>query len=437
MLIKFYRSLHRSEFLKSVFVLLSGTLIAQFISYALTPIISRQFTPEEMGQFGIYQRWLVLIATIATARYEFSLPLPKKDEHSFLIYRLALFTSFITILLTIISTFLFGLLSAKPLDYYLWIGLLILGVASTAFFSIGTNWAIRNKQFNLITSSKIYNSLVMNFSRVGFGFLKFGKWGLIASFLLAVIVSSLNFSKSFFQARKKLNTSASKKKMFVLARKYKDFPLVNLPHALSDNIRDLLIALIISDFFSERIFGSFDFTFRMLRLPVMLIGVSLSQVLFNRIADFKRNGSYLFPIVKKVFLLLVGISILPFTIIYFFGEPIFIYVFGQNWSESGKLSELMAPWLMFNFLISPLSVIPLVLEKQRGFFALALISSVTQILGFLFLPYLFTNSREGTYQVFHVVSISQVLFSSLVLVYIFRIIKNEDRKNNSNPKIIT
>jgi len=85
MLIKFYRSLHSSEFLKSVLVLLSGTLIAQLISYALTPIISRQFTPEEMGQFGIYQRWLVLIATIATARYEFSLPLPKKDEHSFLI----------------------------------------------------------------------------------------------------------------------------------------------------------------------------------------------------------------------------------------------------------------------------------------------------------------------------------------------------------------
>jgi len=416
----------QSEFLKSLVILLSGTIIAQLVSYALTPIISRQFTPEEMGQFGIFQRWLIVISTIATARYEYSLPLPQKDEHSFQLYRLALFTSIITVTLTLIIGLTYGLFLNKSIDYFTWIILLVIGILGTVFYNIGTNWAIRNKQFKLINSSKIYNSLFMNFSRVGIGFLNWGKWGLIFSFLLGIIASSLNFFKEFFISRKKLNSQLSKKKMSFLAKNYKDFPLINLPHALSDTIRDLLIALIITDIFSEQIFGSFDFTYRMLRLPVMLIGLSLSQVLFNRIATFKRNGQKLMPTIKKIFLVLFFISFIPFSILFLFGEPIFVFIFGGNWAESGKLSEIMAPWLMFNFLISPLSILPIVLEKQRSFFTISLISSISQVLGFLFLPGFFKNNLDGTHHVFIIMSYSQVFFSIFILIYIFRIVRNHD-----------
>ena len=79
-----------NEFLKSVMVLTSGTVIAQIISYLITPLLTRIYSTEEMGDLGVYMRAVGFISALATARYELSLPLPKNDKHSFILYRLSL-----------------------------------------------------------------------------------------------------------------------------------------------------------------------------------------------------------------------------------------------------------------------------------------------------------------------------------------------------------
>jgi hypothetical protein len=106
-----------------------------------------------------------------------------------------------------------------------------------------------------------------------------------------------------------------------------------------------------------------------------------------------------------------------------------VFVFGDQWLESGKLSEIMAPWLMLNFISSPLTIIPLVLEKQKTFFFISISGSILQVAGFLILPNLFNAHQDAMYRVFHIVTWSQVLIAILTIVYIFSIIKKEDRQN--------
>jgi len=423
------KNMKNSDFIKSLTVLLTGTLIAQFIGYALAPVISRQFSPTEMGEFGMFQRWVVLFATIATARYEFSLPLPKRDEHSFQLYRLALFSTMVTLGITLVGFLIYGLYIEKAVGFALWALVLVFSTAALVFFNLGTNWAIRHKEFKRISFSKMTNSLSLNVARVLSGFFHMGKWGLFLSFLLSLIIGAAHFLKDFFHWNKKPTTSLSKKKMMSLARTYKDFPLINLPHALSDNLREVLVALILIEVFSEQIFGSYDHTFRMLRLPVMIIGASISQILFNRISSFRLEKKLLMPTVSKVFLSLFALSIVPFTIIYFFGQHLFVFVFGDQWLESGKLSEIMAPWLMLNFISSPLTIIPLVLEKQKMFFFISISGSILQVAGFLILPNLFNAHPDGMYSVFQIVTWTQVFIAILTMVYIFSIIKKEDNQN--------
>ena len=81
------KRIYSSDFLKSLAVLITGTVIAQSIGYLLAPVITRIYTPEEIGEFGVFQRIVLLIAILSTARYEFSLPLPKKGEHAFQLFR--------------------------------------------------------------------------------------------------------------------------------------------------------------------------------------------------------------------------------------------------------------------------------------------------------------------------------------------------------------
>ena len=272
------KRISNSDFLKSLTVLITGTIIAQSIGYLLAPVITRIYTPQEIGEFAIFQRIVVLVATIATARYELALPLPKQDKDAFYLFRFSLKLTVITTLATSVCAIIYGILNDSKIEFYL---LTIAGVTSVfalAFFNLGTNWAIRIKSFKTISYSKMTCSLSNNGFRVLFGLFNWGYTGLIISFVISYVVGATHFIANFFKSKKDSKNIFEDKKDLEIAKTYKNFPLASLPHALSDVLRDVLVAFIIIELFSESVFGSFDHSFRMLRLPIMIIGASMSQV---------------------------------------------------------------------------------------------------------------------------------------------------------------
>ena len=88
------KRISNSDFLKSLAILMTGTIIAQQLD-TYWPQLSQGLYPEEMGEFAIFQRFC-FIATIATARYELALPLPKKDKDAFYLFRFSLKLTVIT-----------------------------------------------------------------------------------------------------------------------------------------------------------------------------------------------------------------------------------------------------------------------------------------------------------------------------------------------------
>ena len=92
---------------------------------------------------------------------------------------------------------------------------------------------------------------------------------------------------------------------------------------------------------------------------------------------------------------------------------------------AGQLSEIMAPWLMINFIVTPLSTIPLVFNTQRSFFVIGLITSLLQISGFLLLPGLLLDNSQEMIVTFQIVTWSQVLMNILVLIYLYKIVAKQ------------
>jgi len=424
--IKRIRSHLQSDFFKSLTVLLSGTLIAQLIGYSLAPIITRMYTPSEMGDFGVYQRWIVLVATIATARFEFALPIPKKDHHAFLLYEVAIKTITYSLIVTFCCYLCYGLWTSNNEFIFLISPLLILSVLFLAFMNLGTNWAIRKKEFKKISYSKMSNSLTLNFSRIIFGFFNFGKWGLLLSFLFSLIIGSIHFMKDYLIQKKSSLKKNSFKRMKIIVLKYKEFPLSSLSHALSDSLRDVLVALLLVYLFTEEVFGSFDHSMRMLRIPSMIVGTSIGQVFFSKISEAKKNNMELMPLVQRLIKYLFLLSLFPFIVVSFYGEELFSFVFGSQWAFSGRLSEIMTPWLWVNFIISPLSVIPLVLGKQRSFFIIGLISSVLQITSFYFCSQIFKGGTDQIEITFIVSSWIQFGMAVLALFYFIFLVRTYD-----------
>jgi O-antigen/teichoic acid export membrane protein len=69
-----------SDFNKNVVMLFAGTAIAQAIPVAISPILTRLYSPEEFGLFALFFSISNLLGVIATARYELAIVLPKDEE---------------------------------------------------------------------------------------------------------------------------------------------------------------------------------------------------------------------------------------------------------------------------------------------------------------------------------------------------------------------
>ncbi len=405
----------KSDLVKHIIVLMSGTVMAQMLGYFFAPVITRLYTPDEAGELGLFIRIVGIGAAFATLRYELALPIVKANVHSFRLYLIALRSTIAFSLLALIILIIPIGLSIQ-IDTTIFYLLIPFTIFFFALNNIGTNWAIRNKAFKSISYARISNSLVSSLTKIGLGWLNFGSSGLIIGMALGAVIANLKFIVDFFKAKQYFQISSRSSRNYVLAITYKEFPKINLPHVLMDLGRDLLIAVLLLKLFSKEDFGLYDLSFRMLKVPLIFIGVAIGQIFFQSCAKKVNDNKDILPVVLKSVKTLTLLSIVPFTIIFIFGEEIFSFVFGEMWSGAGRFAEIMSPWFMVNFILSPISSIPVIIRRQSEFFKMAMIGTFVMIVS-LVVPPVFFNF--DIYNTLWVVSIGQTIYLLCAMVFIF------------------
>ena len=407
-----WAKLKQNDFIKSVSILLSGTIVSQLLNYIFIPILSRIYSVEEMADLSLFLRISGFIIGVGTARFEYTLPLPKKDSHSFLLYRISVRIAMYVLLIA--SVVGIGWLFVQPFSWFnvCFVVLVLISSFLCILVNLGTNWSIRNNTFNYISKSRITNSLLSNLFKLSFAYLKMGSLGLLLGTVLAYFFSSLRFVKEYLKNKKVFQPQFSKAKQLVLVKEYKHFPLINLPHSLTDLGRDLLIAFVIVFHFGKEVFGHYSYSLMVLNVPITLIGISISQVFFNKVSKMVNDGLPIYGFVKRMMGILFAISIIPFTILYFFSEDIFAIALGEVWRTAGTYSQIMVFYFMFNFLVSPLSQLSFVINRQKEMFILGLTHSVGQVAMLAFLPYVFGGTEEGFRSTLHVL----VIFQSFMMI---------------------
>lgn len=410
----------RSEVVKNIMLLTSGTALSQIVAYILTPVITRLYSPAESAELGLYVRIVSAGAAIATARYELALPVVKLDHHSFRVYHFALKITLITSCAALVVS-LFPVLFSKDVSGITFYLSIPFGIALLAFQNLGTNWSVRMKQFRLISYSKVVSSGVGNLLKVVFGFLNTGYIGLILGTVIGFIAGGFFFLKDFRTTKNKYSVKSRSPRNSLLAKEYMEFPKINLPHTLMDMGKELLIAAILWELFSQREYGLYNHTYQMLRMPLVLIGASIGQVFFQRCAEKINQGEIITPIAIQSVKTLFLFSILPFTIVFFFGSELFVFVFGDEWKDAGEYSEIMAPWFMINFVSSPISSLPLILKRQSSFFLMAVFGSLLMIATLVLPNWIY----EATiYETLWITSISQAVYLTIVIFVILSFAKN-------------
>ncbi|MBP5982810.1 MAG: oligosaccharide flippase family protein [Fluviicola sp.] len=418
------KRLKQSEFIGSVATLASGTVIGHLVAILFSPIITRLYTAEEMSYQSVFTRIVLFLSVIATARFEFAFALPKRMEHAYSLFRVSIKSLLFVLAITVLVVLLLQFYPFEDKQINQLLLLVPLGVLVASFYSQLSNWALRLKDFKHIGRSKIMMSIA--FGLVAIFLYPLGYFGIITAYICSFLAASLLLVRNFKTVKSSMKAYQLKGRDYAIAKNYLDFPRINLPHALIDLSKELFIAFYMIMTFEKGVLGLYDLSFRMLRVPIAVIGSSIGQVFLKKAVDLRNEGKAIFPLLKKTMLLLFLVSIVPFSIIMFFGTDIFSLVFGKEWSEAGYYTQIMTPWVMVNFLISPVSQVPIILNKQRGFFMLGIASTVLMVLT-LTIGDIFPDWHLRFDQVLKVVSFTQFLFLTFVIIWLLRLAKKQDK----------
>jgi len=121
--------------------------------------------------------------------------------------------------------------------------------------------------------------------------------------------------------------------------------------------------LFITKYFGTTITGFYSLSFRILILPLTFFSSALSQVLFQKIVEIHQNRpEQLQRQLARIFLLLLLLISPMVAIMWFAGEELFVFAFGDAWRTSGELAKYLSLSVALQFAVSPLGS-ALALEK--------------------------------------------------------------------------
>jgi len=98
-------------------------------------------------------------------------------------------------------------------------------------------------------------------------------------------------------------------------------------------------------------------------LPMALVGTSIGQVYLSRAPEEHRAGR-LGPFTLSIIKRLALVGSLPIAAIGLSAPWTFPLVFGAEWGRSGEIAAMMVPWIVLQFVASPVSMVMYVVGKQ-------------------------------------------------------------------------
>lgn len=367
-MIRALRKLWKNEFFKNVATLISGTSVAQAFSVIIYVVLSRIYSEEDFGVFGLYMNILNIVVIFSTARYDQAILLPKNDRDSMNLLGLSglisIGVSLLLLLLVLpLNTVICGWLGSDKIST--WLYLVPLSTLLVAWFTILKNHANREKQYRLIAGGNIGQSVGNSMTKLGLGFLVAGSAGLVIGSVIGQFVGFLVFFVMLLPSLKVRFGWFSFDEMRRLGKKYSLFPKFNMWQALINNLSGALPVFIFSAFFSTVIAGYYTFGIMIIRRPVQLVTNAFYQVIFQRFVEKGHRKEIILPELYLFIRRAIQLMLLPFILMGIFAPEIFGFAFGENWTEAGIYARFLLPWIFMVGLTMPLSFMPDMYHEQR------------------------------------------------------------------------
>lgn len=373
--------------LRATATLLTGSVAAHAIPLLLGPALTRLYTPEDYGQFALLWAVSTNIGVVACARYEFALPLEKTDEGAADLMALC---ARILLAVTAASAAVGAVLA-------LWRGWPLAGILPFAVAAAGamqwlTMWATRSQLFGLLALARLLQQGGGAVAQLLLGLLKTGPAGLMLGATATVLGAACMLARPAPAGGWPGLWRRPRSALAATARRHRDFPLLNTPHAFLGALQDTLTLVLVATLTGDAAAGAWALALRYLKAPATLVGGALSQTLYPRLLD-AAGPAQARTIVRHAMLGLASIALPLAAVLLLAGPGIFTLAFGGQWAETGELARAMAPYIALHFVASPLAVVTMAWKAQAWALRLALVGQCLFFAGLV--PGLYLGGLAG------------------------------------------
>lgn len=361
------RFIPQGSFVRGVVALAGGTAGAQILAVLASPLLTRFYRPEDFGVLAVFVALLGVLSVISCLRYELAIPLSKTDSAALNTLALAVSINLIFSLTVGMLVFAFresisDLLKVPLLAKYLWI--LPIGVILIGTYRSLTFWAVRKKSFGTVARTKLTQALGGMGTQLGIGAFHGGPLGLIVGQVIGMSAGVILLGRKLTPKFKLLKHAVRQKRIVTAAIRHSRFPKFDMLAAGINTVAGNLPQFLLAALFSPAVAGLYLLAYRVISMPVAVLGQAVGQALYSHARAAAVNGS-LFRFVCRITCVLVLLIALPVIVLFSYGEPLFSWVFGAGWSKAGLYAEWLILGAAVQFVYSPISLMLLATNSQH------------------------------------------------------------------------
>lgn len=360
-----------SRYLRNVAMLMGGTALGQGVVVAASPILTRLYTPADFGILAAYAAILSLVVVVSSLRYDVAVPLANEDEGAANLLALSLGAVLVTSVLVALAVILFGnqlvrIGGTEGLQPYLW--LLPLSVIGAGVYQALLGWAVRKEAMGAIARTKLSQGIGMVVTQLGLGVLSAGPAGLLVGWAVGQASGGGTLAMLGWRQDRSVLKRVSMAGMRWVAVRYRRWAVLSTGSAFLNSVVLGVPVLFLSSGYGLTVAGSYALGQRIVGVPMLLVGSSMSQVYLAEAFRLAREDPLqlerLFLQTAKRLLLVGTLPILGLTLT---APWTFTVIFGSQWRDAGLYLMLLAPMLLVQFVSSQLSGTLDVLERQDLF----------------------------------------------------------------------
>jgi O-antigen/teichoic acid export membrane protein len=350
--------------LRSISILVSGNIIGRLIALFTLPIVSRLYSLEDFGENGVITATAGIIVNLGGLGLNSAVMAPDNDKESSIVFNVAFYSaSFIYLFLFVVVLFLspWYELVKTSLPYILTCLLIFLLAFSSQLNSLLNIYVNRKGMNRLLFNNSIISAVSTLFITIPLGVMSFGVIGLVGAALISGLVCAIQMV---------YYTNPFKEKIYwrdfiTVFRKYKDFIFYQYPsNAIGGFASQYSTRFLSSNFGNEKL-GTYNMNDRILGIPLNLLAVPISTIYFRTASQQKNQldqlARFTYRLIKNIML----VSIIPIVVLALWGEELFGFILGSEWSAAGKMASVLVIQYVFNFCSDSISYCRVTLNRQK------------------------------------------------------------------------